>query len=159
MKALKGIAKFWNDLPPAGKVIVLGGGAYAIYSLSQGKTPEAKTDQTVQDELQQQQQLNPATITDAQARLYADQLASVLLMANTEDADVYAVFNSLKNDSDFLKLVVSFGIRAYYDRSVPFYAPKLGDWNLAQWIKEDCEPEEVETINYILKQKNIKYRF
>ncbi len=89
---------------------------------------------------------------DSQYKMFADSLQSAMDDQGTDEATIYKVFNSMKNDLDYLLLYNAFGLR----RKIEF-GISTGEKNLIQWLQLELETEELDAIRYILKQKNIKY--
>jgi hypothetical protein len=101
----------------------------------------------------------------------ANKLENAMFDVGTDEDSIYQVFNLLLNDADFLKLNQAFGYRTYTGGYIPGVIH--GKENLAGWIAEELDQEEVSKVNKLLSgyslllgqpvipdpRKNIKYRF
>jgi hypothetical protein len=69
----------------------------------------------------------------------------------TNEQAIYAIFNKMVNDLDVAKLIVAFGVQR-----VEFSFQKVP---LGAWLSSELDSDELEVINKILRNKNIKYQF
>lgn len=97
------------------------------------------------------EQANPLTYELSQYTAMADRLESAMFQINTDEPAVYDVFSKLRNKADMLKLNQVFGNRR-----------QLWTWggsNLARWISDQLDPDEIEHVNEILARNNIDYQY
>lgn len=125
-----------------------------LYFLLRPKAAAAQTVDKVQGEAANLlAQGMKKTYSDAQYRIWADNIRNAMFDLGTNEATLYTVFRYLKNDLDFLALYASFGIRTYYTFGIP-----NGDWNMSQWFEEELDSSEIAELNKILSAAGIKYR-
>lgn len=136
------------------KVAVGLGVAALLYFLFKPTAKAQQTVNTVQGEASQLlAQGMKKTYSDAQYRIWADNIRNAMFDLGTNEDTLYTVFRYLKNDLDFLALYASFGVRTYYTFGIP-----NGDWNLTQWFEEELDSSEIAKLNAILAAAGIKYR-
>lgn len=134
----------------------IAGGLIAVlaYFLLRPKAAAAQTVDKVQGEAANLlAQGMKKTYSDAQYRIWADNIRNAMFDLGTNEDTLYTVFRYLKNDLDFLALYASFGIRTYYTFGIP-----NGDWNMSQWFEEELDSSEIAKLNAILSAAGIKYR-
>ena len=167
------LKKSYMNLPPAtrGLVTVVGVGvglfiAYKIYKSIAGTLSGVETQQTASakedrgwntdvDKLNQ----NPATkatITTAQALLYANKLFAAMDGYGTDEDAIVAVFNNLKNDADFAMVMSSYGSREISSGS--FNPSPNFKGTLGAALTDELDTEWTAKINNLLATKKIKYR-
>lgn len=81
----------------------------------------------------------------------ADNLFTAMFNIFDDEEAVYSVFSKLRNKSDLLQLIKSFG-----DRRMQF---NWGESNLNKWITTKLDPNELAEVNDILSRNNISYEF
>jgi hypothetical protein len=81
----------------------------------------------------------------------ADKLETAMYGYTDDEAAVYAVFAKLRNKSDLLQLITSFG-----ERRIIF---TWGNSNLNKWINNRLDASEIAKVNDILARNNITYNF
>lgn len=90
------------------------------------------------------------TYTQTQYNEFANKIYSAGLgTIGTDEDAIYSVFNSLKNNMDFLQLVKAFG-----KRRLEF---TLGFGTLSEFLRSELNNKEIQKINEILKTKKITY--
>ncbi len=87
-----------------------------------------------------------ATITETQAKSYADSLYIYMADNGTEEEDVYSVLSKLKNQKDFNKVYNAFGKRLY----IPFAGEGNGlfgnYYDLIFWLNNEFLDREKDYI-------------
>jgi len=87
--------------------------------------------------------------------LFADKLYNAMITSNpfngTDEEAIYSVMRLMKNDVDINMLVKSFGTRRME------FSLKGG--GLAAFLEDDLDKKELATVNKILSDNNINYRF
>jgi hypothetical protein len=125
--------------------------------------PERKRDESekkdIESELEAEAKKNKATYPKSQYAAFCSTIAEAIFGGGTDEAAIYNVFRSLKNDTDYLSLVKAWGspTRQVFPDYFVFYSTgkKL---TLPAALRYDLEPSECAKINAILKSKGIKYR-
>lgn len=155
-------------------VIIVGGVALAIYLIYRNAQKEKeKKDATkgagaatagLKD--LEAQGIKPS-YQDALYYGWVDVLVQAMNGCGTDEDAIYQVFDNMKNDADVLKLIEVFNIQ-YYEPcgwSSPI-AAAIWEFNdqayggeLTTWFGYDLSSSNISTINAILQQKGIKYRF
>ena len=69
----------------------------------------------------------------------------------TDEDAIYSVMNKMKNECDLLQVIAEFGVRRQ-----EWGFEKL---NLPQFINDELDTKELQTVNSILRKKGIAYRF
>ena len=87
-----------------------------------------------------------------QYSIMADRCFDAVYDLGTDEEALYLVFGKLRNNSDMLQLIKSFGSRG----NIVFQG---GAKNLNEWISSDLNNVEIEKVNDILKRNNITYQF
>ena len=82
---------------------------------------------------------------------FADRLYTETSGVFTDESAVYGIFRKLKNQSDLLQLLVSFGTRGHWYNG--------GQFDLSEWLYTGMSENEIAEINTILKNNNINYEF
>jgi hypothetical protein len=93
--------------------------------------------------------------SDSQYKAMAQKLFDAMDGAGTYDDDVYAVFDKLNNDIDFIKLDKAFGVREASDNL--FGAIPSED--MRGWIRDDLSAAQIVTLNKRLKANGVSKRF
>jgi hypothetical protein len=97
---------------------------------------------------------NPPSYSKSQYKLGADTLQGAMDDQGTDEKSIYRVLGLMKNNTDFLELVIAFGVRQKYEFGIPTF-----EGNLARWFNDELNPSEIEEVNEILRAKGIKFRF
>lgn len=93
-------------------------------------------------------QLNQSpTISDSMASSYADVIYQENQSFNTNEEEIYKIFERLKNNPDLLLLKIKFGTRR------PQFG--VGYMGLSAFLRSDLNDSEIQKINDILTTKNI----
>jgi hypothetical protein len=95
--------------------------------------------------IQHQTQGEAASYSDLQYKVQADKLYNAMKGWGTDEPAVFAVFQWLQNNIDFLKLQNAFGVR--------------DGWDMYRWVKGDLTSSELTQVNNILYAKGIIYSF
>lgn len=94
------------------------------------------------------------TFTRTQYKSFADKLywsGSGKNVTGTQEDQIYAVFENMKNDLDIVLLTEAFGERKWY--------PWQDSFNLGGYLTDELNQDELKVINNILAKKGIKSRF
>lgn len=153
-----GVFKYYKELPTWGKgivaIVVIGGLGLISYSVYK-RFHKTGDEREVDKEIKELEKLGiKATITEPQAKGYADSLYSAgagqRAFGTDEDA-IYSVFKKLSNDIDVYMVIKAFGTRR---KGFSF-----SDANLGGFISDELDSDEITELNKILSKKGIKYRF
>jgi len=125
--------------------------------------PERKREESekkdVESELETASKKNRPTYPKSQYAAFASTIAEAVFGGGTDEAAIYNVFRSLKNDADYLSLLKAWGspTRQIFPDYFVFYSTgkKL---SLPAALRYDMDSKECAKINAILKSKGIKYR-
>lgn len=151
--------QFWNNLSSMQKVFVIVIAIillWVFWNTLQGYYMTAKNTLQNTGEMAglQSQGITP-TYTAAQYSDMADSLFTAMDGYGTNEDKIYAVFNKLRNDADFIKLDQAFGVRGATDDLFGFYAAT----DLQGWIIDDLDSSEITKLNNILRKKGISHTF
>jgi hypothetical protein len=120
-----------------------------------GKAKQLKTDPNssanIKDRLTGSIAAEPLTYPIDNYSIFAERIYIECRGITTDEAAVYAIFRKLRNQSDLLQLIVSFGERG------EFWT--LGKAGLSEWLYTGMSNSEIKEINSILAANNIKYEF
>ena len=95
-----------------------------------------------------------ASYLDSAYKGYADSIYTARSANNfggTDEDTIYSVFKKMKNDLDVAKLITAFG-----ERRLSF---SLTSANLAGYLNDELDQDELNIINTDLRSKGIKYQF
>lgn len=162
----KGAYKWYKDLPPWAKgVVVVGGltgaffGGRAVYHLISNAIDKAQKGQALKDVKSDLNNLMLQGIfpsyNDSQYKTWADGMEACYQGWGTCTGDT--IFVNMKNDADVLKLIEAFGVRTI----------SSGRWNpapdftgdLPAVLRDELTGTDIESINNALGDKKIKFRF
>jgi len=88
----------------------------------------------------------------SQYKAFATSLHNAFIESLGTDEDaIYSIMNKMKNECDLLQVIAEFGVRRQ-----EWGFEKL---NLPQFIHDELDTKELQTVNSILKKKGIAYRF
>lgn len=122
----------------------------AAYYLG-SRTGKGKAISADSESLQKEIKQQPLTYDLSNYESMADKLEDAMYgFTNDKDA-VFAVFSKLRNKSDVLQLIVSFG-----ERRIIW---TFGNANLNRWINNRFGSDDIAHINSILSRNNIAYEF
>lgn len=98
---------------------------------------------------------------NSQYEAWSNQLTTAFSGCGTDTGSVFNVFNSLNNEADLLKLVSTYGTRKYEKCLSGLYLLGGGENNLtlSAAISNELSVAELDSLNTILLNKGIKYRF
>jgi len=108
----------------------------------------------VETELSKAVKEKPLSYPESQYNSFARVIQIAGFDVGTDEAAIYNVFRSLKNNADYLALSQAWGkpTRKVYEWGIG------RDMTLQQFIRWEMDQKEVAKINAILKSKKIKYR-
>ncbi len=144
-----------NELPGWAKgVLALGATVVTVgtaYGINKYLQKDRTTEGDIKEEIKNGEQpsysnTNYQTLADA---LYAARQGNHIF--GTDEDTFYNVFNQMKNKLDVLKLSEAFGNRRL--------SVSLQDGNLGGFIADELNADEIDSINKILSNKSIDYRF
>jgi hypothetical protein len=139
------------------------GVAFGVKTVLDYFKPERKRDESekkdIESELEAESKKNKASYPKSQYAAFCSTIAEAIFGGGTDEAAIYNVFRSLKNDTDYLSLVKAWGspTRQVFPDYFVFYSTgkKL---SLPAALRYDMDSSECARINAILKSKGIKYR-
>lgn len=142
-------------------IVAIGIGATASYFIAkalkqfttEGRRLEAEKKE-VEKELQESLKTQPPSFPTSQYQAFARVIQIAGFDLGTDEDAIYTVFQSLKNNTDFLQLTEAWGkpTRTIYDFGIGY------KMTLPQFLRWEMDDKEIKKINDILKFKNIKYR-
>lgn len=161
-RSVQKTARFGNFIKEYYKPIVaLGIGATAAYFIgkalkqftTEGRRLETEK-KTVENELKESLKTAPPSFPFSQYQSFARIIQIAGFDLFTDEAAIYTVFRSLKNNTDFLQLTEAWGkpTRTIYDFGIGY------KMTLPQFLRWEMDDKEIKKINDILKSKKIKYR-
>lgn len=173
-----GVYKYYSDLPTWAKGVVVVGtfaavsiATYTIYRNIKNKKAIDEANEAAKTakkdlEVLAKRGIKP-TKMDTEYLTLATKLHQAMDGCATDENAIYAVFTSLSNDADVLKLIDAFGVRYLvpcagsepisYTRYL--FDSKTFGGSIATWLQYDLTPGEVKKVNDILAKKSIQYRF
>lgn len=97
--------------------------------------------------------INEADLTYqlSQYVIYADRCQDAMSGAGTDTEALKAVFVKMRNNSDLLQLITSFGRRGAWWQG--------GSTSFTEWLSNDCSPADLTELNNILQRNNISFQF
>jgi hypothetical protein len=170
--------KYFKDLPPWAKGVVVVGTGAALYfaglslyrNIRRNKDiKEAnKAGEAAQKELGElaSKGINP-TLPDSQFQALSESLVQAMNGCGTDEEMVYSVFRKIKNDADIRKLIAVFGVRYYQpcaaDQPISYTKWLINEKSygggLPTWLSYDLSASEIDKINSILKTNGVNYSF
>jgi len=138
----------------AGGVAVAWGVSKVLKILRPEYKREQSEQKTIEGELETETKKTGLSFPLSQYSAFANIIETAGFDVGTDEAAIYNVFRSLKNNADYLQLAKAWGkpTRKIYDWGFGY------DMTLPQFIRWEMDNKEVSKINAILKSKNIKYR-
>ena len=115
------------------------------------RTGKAKKEGAAEDLLKREIDKNSLTYEQTQYVSFADKLEQELNSTFIDENSIYSVFSKMRNKSDLIQLIKSFGMRR-----MKWY---WGDSSLNMWINTKLETPEIATINDTLSRNSIDYQF
>ena len=147
---------FFKDVPGWAKgiivIIIILLLAWLVYKFYKNVIPPSASDKAVEDEKDQLvKNGQKPSFGQSTYQGYADRIQSENMSFNTDEAAIYGIFKTMKNDLDIILLIQAFGQRR------PF--AETQDKSLPGFLAADLNKDELAEINKILNSKGIKYRF
>ncbi len=149
----------FNVIPKEFRVsLAVIGGGFLAYKLYRKINPSETT--LAEKELDREAEFNSQGTTcasrlsyrESQYKGFATQLHNAFVESVGTDEDaVYSVMNKMKNECDLLETIAQFGVRRQ-----EFGFEKL---NLPQFMHDELDTKEIQTVNSILRRKGISYTF
>lgn len=181
------VYKFYKELPPWAKGIVVVGGLAVIYfggrsvfrKINQAKQAQDSKDSVrgAENDVRNLQNTGlRASYSDTQYKTWANSLQQafegcdpsgnitwgadsplgVVSVWSTSGYKVAEIFNQLKNDIDYLKLLTAWGVRTY--DACGWWTGDVKDVDLSKAISDELTDRERSNLNKILSKKGIKYK-
>jgi hypothetical protein len=174
----KGLAKSYNELPSWSKGVVAVGGVAILAFIVWNAYRKIKDIKSLQEALSVSKDAKEeanilqrkgikASYSPTQYESFALKLVEAMNGCGTNLDSVKSVFESMKNKTDVLRLIETFGVRYY--RPCPatdpvsyaryMYDEKTFGGNIQTWLQYDLSQSEIRSINTILSSKNIDFKF
>lgn len=115
------------------------------------RTGKAKKESAADDLLKKSIDTAALSYEQTQYTALADKLETAMYGYTDDEKSVYSVIAKMRNKSDLLQLIKSFGTR----RMIWTW----GDSNLNTWINSRLDTSEVAQVNDILSRNSIDYQF
>ena len=155
---MKSLSNWWNGLTSNQKFFVV---VFLIVTIWVLRNAIKGAIQGASDKIQQQsettmlqaQGIKPS-YSDSEYKSMANKLFDAMDGWGTNDDVVFAQFDRLNNDVDFIKLDKAFGVRTASDNMFGLIEPQ----DLRGWIRDDLSSESIATLNQRLKQSGISKR-
>jgi hypothetical protein len=94
---------------------------------------------------------NQLTYELNQYEIYSQRIYDITSGVFNHNTELYGVFAKMRNDSDLLQLIKTFGSRGSFWTG--------GKCTLVEWVTSDLNDVDLKELNNILAQNNIKYQF
>lgn len=164
------VYKYYKDLPPWAKGIVVVGGAFALFMVGKKlyglafPSAEEKRDKellnSIDKEIYRLQKVQKATFPDSTYITLANTIYNGMKYAVGDDyGSVQDSLKKMKNDLDVAKLIKAFGKRTSYNFGIP-----MGDYDLLTFVRKELGNEyggltayRVNDINKDWAAKKITY--
>lgn len=158
--------KYFKDLPPWAKGVVVVGGGVALYFASKGIIDRIKANaqnknyrQSVDNARKDLDALLKSGMKLSYSQSVYDGYVSTLLAAfngwGTSTYHTFGVFAKMKNNADVLKLIATYGIQTI-----------KGGWMQSDYtsdlpgaISEEMDWIEIRALNKIMKDNGVSYQF
>lgn len=166
--------KYYEQQPPAVKVIVVAGMGllgYSIYKAIQRDKDEKKAAMAaaaaaVELAALANQGVHPS-YNDSQFYVFINTLVQAMTGCGTDEVMIYHVFRQIKNEADIRRLIQLFGVQNYqpcaYESPISYAIWQVNDkaygGDLATWLSYDLDQSEIDNINSILKGNGLAYQF
>jgi hypothetical protein len=158
------VKSFYSDLPPVGKVLVVGAGLFAawkVYGLIVGHIDKKEDRQNVASYKTELERLAAMGIypsySAAQYTSWANEIEESFSGCdpiNLSSFTLIAILKKLKNDADFASLVTAWGVRSYPDC---LWGTVSGDLFTA--VNSELNFLDRGSCNNVLAARGITYRF
>jgi hypothetical protein len=172
----KGALRVYTELPSWAKGVVVVGGLVVCYlavtsilKAIKAKKTEAESKAEISQantELNTQIKLgNGPTIQRSQAEVMANAIVAASNDCGTDEKQIYAQFDKVKNQADILLFVDVFGLRKKVrcpfsdDPRESFFSSDTPPMSLSAMINSELDTTEIQTLNNKLATKGIKYKF
>jgi len=140
-------------------VAALGGVIYLVFKISKKFNKDAHDieKKQIDNELNDLKNTEKQTYPNSQYNSFANQLEQAMEDFGTDEQAILKVFYQLKNDTDYLLLKKSFGVRPYMGGLFP---PVITgqNYDMVEHLRQELSDYWIDKINSILKSKKIKYR-
>jgi len=159
MSGKKKLSGFVSDLPPWAKGLALVGGIGVVYYfLLKGKNESGLLPQTADSELSKlMAQGQFPTISAAQAEILSSKIVAAVDDCGTDENAIYSAFANLNNTADLMLLAKTYGVRTYKGCGEAYFGYVHN--NLSQTLTDELSSSEIDTLNNILVQEGINYKF
>ena len=122
----------------------------AAYYLG-SRTGKSKAATASVDELTKGISKSELTYEENQYGLWADRIYDITSGIWNDEETLYAIFAKMRNNSDLMQLIKTFGSRGGFIHG--------GSFTLQEWLWSDLTKVEVAKVNDILQRNNITYQF
>jgi hypothetical protein len=167
---------YFENLPSwsRGVISIVGVGAvafigYQIYSsIKNAKELERslKSQKLADNELEDLKKKNILpTKSTTQFEIMSDKIIEAINDCGTDEKQIYAQFDKVKNQADILLFVDVFGLRKKVrcpfsdDPRESFFSSDTPPMSLSAMINSELDTTEIQTLNNKLATKGIKYKF
>ncbi len=166
--------KYYEQQPPAVKVIVVAGVGllgYSIYRAIKRKQDEQKAAAAAAAAARELAALAAQGVYpsfgDSQFYVFVNTLVQAMTGCGTDETMIYQVFRQIKNEADIRRLIQLFGVQ-YYQPCVWTSPVSYAVWqandkayggDLATWLSYDLGQTEISNINSILKGNGLSFQF
>jgi len=172
----KGALRVYTELPSWAKGVVVVGGLVVGYLAVTSILKSIKAKKTKEESLQEVNNANTELNTQIQtgkgptiARSSAEVMANAIVAAandcGTDEKQIYAQFDKVKNQADILLFVDVFGLRKKVrcpfsdDPRESFFSANTPPMSLSAMINSELDATQIATINNKLASKGITYKF
>jgi len=172
----KGALRVYTELPSWAKGIVVVGGLVVGYlavtsilrAIKAKKTEAESKAEISQANTELNTQIksgNGPTIQRSQAEVMANAIVAASNDCGTDEKQIYAQFDKVKNQADILLFVDVFGLRKKVrcpfsdDPRESFFSSDTPPMSLSAMINSELDTTEIQTLNNKLATKGIKYKF
>lgn len=98
------------------------------------------------------------TITDSQAKIFANQLYGAMKNAGTKENTIYEIFKKIENKNDFKKVYNAFGRKSYVGAiwggsptAIDSWLGNYDDFDLIEWLNEEVGYSNYPTYSLVKK--------
>lgn len=116
------------------------------------RTGKGRNLSEVESELQTAVLSDPLTYELSEFDSFADRLHTAMSTLMDDESAIYSIFRKMRNRTDVLQLIKSFGKRGSWVWNV-------GGGTLSSWMSLKLTSKEIETINDILAGADIDFEF
>ena len=168
MASLKKISQktqgIFNVIPKEFRIsLAVIGGGYLAYKIYRKLNPSEEQEQEEQLDKEANTTTNPKTgkVTSctqllsyplSQYTAWAENLYSAFIKTfGTDEGEILSIMNKMKNECDLKKVIAEFGLRR---QEFTF-----STYNLAWFMRDELDKDELSEVNRILRTKGINYQF